>query len=373
MSTENNGFDDIRRIRQELADLRGQRDAVMGEHLASVTDETAIELINNLGWGLCDRLKTTRKLLEDCLHYDFPAQRFLKDTAEATFANEEGFHIIKNNHALLLVAQKELDTVVKAKEAAEASSPKEIYADSLKAILLAWERIGVVITYNDLLEIAENGIIQQFDDLASFPYQWLTGYLSSWMSLSPMYRLRRRIIEQVSIGETVNRKSMSQQQSNDWPIPNGKSSTIVENELIAAVFCEIASRLPELTSYAGVACLLRDVSNTIENDPTDGKEIPWTDTAKFDESGEAIENDILDEFDLEESFLAKADALWLLRQAQAGLSELEFQVLLLDIADRDKKPSLREVSEKVGTTIKTVDSCRRRYRSKLKAILSSAA
>lgn len=79
MSAKNSGFDDIRRIRRELAELRGQRNAVITEHLTSVTDEIAVELINRLAWGLCDRLKTTQKLLIDCFDFDFSAQRFLKD------------------------------------------------------------------------------------------------------------------------------------------------------------------------------------------------------------------------------------------------------------------------------------------------------
>lgn len=355
-TVESNGFDDIRRIRRELAELRGQRNAVIREHLALVTNETAIELINSLGWGLCDRLKTTRKLLEDCFDYDFPAQRFLKESAEAAFANEEGFHIIKNNHAILLVAQKELDTVVKANEAkAKVSSPKEIYADGLKAILLAWERIGVVITYNDLLEIAENGFVQQFDDLTSFPYQWLSGYLSSWVRLDKGMRLTRRLEQQ------------------------GDGS--VEDELIVSVLGEIASRLPELRSYTNVADLLRNIKTAITSTSRTDEEALWSigmhpfsrDAVILSESGEVVEDDILDRFDHIDAFLAKEDALWLIEQAQKVLSEQEFQVLLLDIADYDKKPSLREVSEIVGTTIKTVDSCRRRYRDKLKAILSSAA
>ena len=345
----NDELDAISKKSKELANVREERNAIIRAHLAKVDDEGAHRLIIQLGWALCEHLGTLQRTLLEGFEYEFGNQRFTTTRSEEMFAHSIGFHTIKNNYALLLIAQKELHTVVQRAEAKNSvPSFKKTYEASLKAILKAWEGLGVVLTYNDLIDLTTtSNIMKKFDDLLSFPSLWLTAFLRSQISLTTNVRLQARLERAEEVKP--------------------------ENELILRVLGEIAERRPDLRTYHDAIKLSRQVRTAVESEGrTDAEALldlglhPFSlDQTVRGESWETSPIEPSDPTDKFEEIRSKEDTKVLILTVKHIFSKTEWEVFILDIADPDNKPSLLEIAGKLGISEKQVSNCRHRYREKL--------
>jgi|LSQX01.3.fsa_nt_gb hypothetical protein len=346
-------FDFLHRLKATFAEGRSLRNSLISAHVQALTDEQANKEAHDLWWRFKRAIDSAEEKARNEFRYDCRRDQFLDTEAATKFQNSvELLHLVIQRHSLVLLHKCMEDTAM----AEEARKPAPSYKDEYQAILRhvfdLREYLTVASVEYELRQLAE-----EMSELQSLPYEWMTAWVSSRISLRRQEPLQDSLKE-LRVGETL-RAAGGGNIGNDWMV---------------SILCEIDNFLPQVSKLQDFGKLPRNIAESVEKQLASDNVRLRKEKLKAI-SIEATSNmgmDLKNPFNAYEDFIAREAApqeeeerLHLLKEVQSRLSPVEWCVFVADTLWKKKKPTSAEIGKTLGISADMVRYHRGQCKKKL--------